>query len=54
MSNAELLELLKAKIESTSINAIKEDVVRFIDDENKLTIWSKKYFLDLIERIKLD
>jgi predicted nucleotidyltransferase component of viral defense system len=38
MSNAELLELLKAKIESTSINAIKEDVVRFIDDENKLTI----------------
>jgi predicted nucleotidyltransferase component of viral defense system len=54
MSNEEFLELLRVKIESTSINAIKEDVVRFIDDENKLTIWSKQYFLDLIERIKLD
>lgn len=54
ISNAEFLELLRVKIESTSINAIKEDVVRFIDDENKLTIWSKQYFLDLIERIKLD
>ena len=54
MSNAEFLELLRAKIESTSINAIKEDVVRFIGDENKLAIWSKQYFLDLIERIKLD
>jgi predicted nucleotidyltransferase component of viral defense system len=54
ISNVEFLELLRAKIESTSINAIKEDVVRFIDDENKLTIWSKQYFLDLIECIKLD
>ncbi len=54
MSNEEFLELLRVKIESTSINAIKEDVVRFIDDENKLSIWSKQYFLDLIERIKLD
>jgi hypothetical protein len=54
MSNEEFLELLRVKIESTSINAIKEDVVRFIDDENKLTIWSKNYFLDLIERIQFD
>ena len=54
ISNAELLQLLRKKIESISINAIKEDVIRFIGDENKLSIWSKQYFLDLIERINFD
>ena len=54
ISNAELLQLLRKKIESISINAIKDDVIRFIGDENKLSIWSKQYFLDLIERINFD
>ena len=54
ISNAELLQLLRGKIESISINAIKEDVIRFIGDENKLSIWSKQYFWDLIERINFD
>lgn len=54
ISSAEFLQLLREKIEATSIDAVKEDVIRFIDDEDKLSIWSKDYFLDLIERIKLD
>jgi predicted nucleotidyltransferase component of viral defense system len=54
MSNAEFQQLLREKIQTTSINAVKEDVIRFIDDENKLSIWSKNYFLDLIERIQFD
>jgi len=53
ISNAEFLQLLREKIEATSIDAVNEDVIRFIDDEDKLSIWSKDYFLDLIERIKL-
>jgi hypothetical protein len=53
ISNAEFLQLLREKIEATSIDAVREDVIRFIDDEDKLSIWSKDYFLDLIERIKL-
>ena len=54
LSNAAFLQLLREKIESISINAIKEDMIRFIGDENKLSIWSKQYFLDLIERINFD
>jgi hypothetical protein len=54
ISNAAFLQLLREKIQTTSINAVKEDVIRFIYDENKLSIWSKNYFLDLIERIKFD
>ena len=54
ISNAEFQQLLREKIQTTSINAVKEDVIRFIDDENKLSIWSKNYFLDLIERIQFD
>ncbi len=54
ISNAAFLQLLREKIQTTSINAVKEDVIRFIYDENKLSIWSKNYFLDLIEGIKFD
>lgn len=54
ISNAAFLQLLREKIQTISINAIKEDVIRFIDDENKISIWSKNYFMDLIERIRFD
>ncbi len=31
---------------------IKEDVVRFINNDNKLEIWSRIYFTDLIKKLK--
>src|SRR5690606_17672559 len=45
----ELLDLLKKRIDSVSMEAVKEDIVKFIPDNKKLDIWSKKYFLELIE-----
>jgi hypothetical protein len=36
ISNAEFLQLLREKIEATSIDAVREDVIRFIDDEDKV------------------
>ena len=50
----ELLDLLKKRIDSVSMEAVKEDIVKFIPDNKKLDIWSKKYFLELIEQLKFE
>lgn len=53
-SSDQILDLLNHKIESVSFTNIKEDVVRFIKDENVLSIWSAQYFKDLVEKMKFD
>lgn len=50
----EILDLLKNRIDSVSLEAVKEDIVKFIPDNQKLDIWSKKYFLELIEQLKFE
>lgn len=52
ITNEELLELLKIKITTTSIDRVKEDVVRFIANPSELDIWSNDYFMDLLEHLK--
>lgn len=52
LNNDEFLDLLRKKINATSIEAVREDVRRFIADESKIAIWSRAYFLDLIEHIR--
>lgn len=54
ISGEQILELLNHKIESLSFTNIKEDVIRFIKDENVLSIWSAMYFKDLVEKIKFE
>lgn len=54
ISNEEIIELLKAKIDSVSFNNIKDDIVRFIKNDDALQIWNQDYFLDLIEKIKFE
>jgi len=54
ISNEQIIELLETKIKSVSFNSIKEDVVRFIQNDEVLNIWSPKYFKDLIEKIKFE
>ncbi|WP_375578505.1 nucleotidyl transferase AbiEii/AbiGii toxin family protein [Marivirga tractuosa] len=54
ISNDQLLKLLDMKINSVSFSSIKEDVVRFIKDDDVLTIWSPEYFKNLIEKIKFE
>ncbi len=46
--------LLTQKITSLSMEQVKQDVRRFIPDENRLEIWSSTYFLDLIENLKFE
>ena len=54
ISNEHIIELLDTKIKSVSFSRIKEDVVRFIQNDDDLNIWSPKYFKDLIEKIKFE
>ncbi len=54
ISPKQLRTLLQNKIEEVSIVNVKEDVVRFIKDDKVLQIWSKNYFLDLIEKLKFN
>ncbi len=47
-------KLINDKINTVSFENIKADIVRFIPDNKKLAIWSAKYFMDLIEKIKYE
>jgi len=52
ISKVQIVELLHQKIETVSVKNIKDDVVRFINDHQKLNIWSQDYFKDLTTRMK--
>lgn len=54
ISNEQIIELLDTKIKSVSFSSIKEDVIRFIKNDDALSIWSPEYFKDLIEKIKFE
>ena len=54
ISNEQIIELVDTKFKSVSFSSIKEDVVRFIKNDDVLNIWSPEYFKDLIEKIKFE
>ncbi|WP_339652698.1 nucleotidyl transferase AbiEii/AbiGii toxin family protein [uncultured Salegentibacter sp.] len=54
ISKEQIIELLDKKIESVSFSSIKEDVVRFIKNDEALDIWSPQYFKDLTSKMKFE
>jgi predicted nucleotidyltransferase component of viral defense system len=54
ITREQIIELLKNKIDSVSFSSIKDDVVRFIKDDQSLSIWSASYFKDLVEKMKFE
>ncbi len=54
ITSAEFYGALKNKIDTVKIDRVKEDVIRFIPDPQRLALWSPKYFHDLCEKLKLD
>lgn len=46
-------KLLIDRINSVDMEKVKADAIRFIPDGGKLDIWSKKYFNDLAEHLKV-
>ena len=51
ISQDQVIQLLKEKIDAVSFDRIREDVVRFIRDDKALEIWSPQYFKDLVAKI---
>lgn len=47
-----IIDLLKKRIESLDIDLAAQDVRRFIYDEKELSLWSKEFFLAIIQMIK--
>lgn len=54
ITSDQILELLRKKIHSVSMENVKEDVIRFIQDDSVLRIWSVSYFEDLITKLKFE
>jgi len=47
-----ILELLTARIDTLDITAAKRDVEVFISDKKILELWSRDFFMDIIQQIK--
>ncbi len=54
ITKQEIMQLLQDKIHTVSLDKVKEDVVRFVRNDASIKIWSKSYFLDLIEQLKIE
>jgi predicted nucleotidyltransferase component of viral defense system len=48
----QFVDILRHKIDVLDIESAKLDIRRFIADERVLDIWSKQYFLTLVDRIQ--
>ncbi len=54
MTEQEFRNLLKQKIDSVNMDRVKEDIRRFIPNQDRLKIWSPQYFHDLAEKMIVD
>jgi predicted nucleotidyltransferase component of viral defense system len=46
-------KMLKERIEKTNIETVKNDVRPFLKNPSEMDIWSKEYFFQLVEMIKI-
>lgn len=53
LTEAELRQLLKEKIETVQMDYVRNDIRRFIKDPKVLEIWSPQYFHDLVSKLKI-
>ena len=53
MSKDEFKAILEAKINSVNMDRVKADIMRFIPNGDRLAIWDKLYFSDLVKNIKM-
>jgi hypothetical protein len=53
ISKEQLLRVLKNKISEVDIRRIKEDVIDFVPNQDALEIWTKEYFIQLVDNIKV-
>jgi predicted nucleotidyltransferase component of viral defense system len=49
-----ILELLKKRIEGLNINSAKRDIEPFISNSRVLDIWSREFFLGIVEGVRFE
>jgi len=49
-----LLARLRSTIEQLDVPAAREEAARFVPDASALTLWSREFFLEIIERIETE
>ncbi len=54
ISEKQIMELLYTKIDSVDFSSTRDDVVKFIKNDDALNIWSPKYFKDLVKKMKFE
>ena len=54
ITSEQIVVLLENKIAAVSFSSIKEDIRRFIKDDDILEIWSPEYFTQLVDKMKFD
>ncbi|OGT25231.1 MAG: hypothetical protein A3I77_05270 [Gammaproteobacteria bacterium RIFCSPLOWO2_02_FULL_42_14] len=47
-----VIELLSQKIQTVDLNEAKKDVIPFIQDHARLAVWSKQFFMALLEKLR--
>jgi hypothetical protein len=52
ITDAYILELLKKRIESLDVENAKRDIEPFISDRYSLDIWSKEFFLGVVDGLE--
>ena len=50
----EFRALLSQKIDAVNMDRMKEDIKRFIPNQDRLKLWSPQYFHDLSEKLKVE
>lgn len=48
----DLLKLFKQKIENLDVQSAQKDIINFIGDSSQIDLWSKDFFLQIIQRIQ--
>ncbi|HEV2482408.1 MAG TPA: nucleotidyl transferase AbiEii/AbiGii toxin family protein [Puia sp.] len=54
ITEAEFRHLLSEKIDSVNMDRVKSDISRFIPNQDRIAIWSPKYFHDLSTQLKFN
>lgn len=53
MNEKEFRALLATRIDTVNMKPLKDDIMRFISDPQKIDHWSKQYFHDLAKKLKV-
>jgi len=54
VTQTSLLALLKKRIEALDISSAKRDVEAFVADIRVLDIWSREFFLGVVEKVRVE